>query len=167
MPDLLTHVLAAYVLATVVSWRVDWFEPRHVPAAMAGAALPDAAKVYLLVGTMEPTLAGVEVSLYALQTVGVASCLALLGAVLVVPAEWRPVADAALGGVWLHVGLDYLVVRVGGVAPPYLFPLTWAQLPAGNLYLSADVWPAAVVGGVSLAVWLYGRRQGRAGNASR
>jgi len=159
MTDLLTHVLAGYALATLSSWRLDWLDARHVPLAMVGATIPDAAKVYLLLGGVRTTVAGVEVSWLALQTAGAGLAFALAGSLLVPPRERRATLAALVGGVALHVTMDYFVIRTGGLAPPYLYPFTWAQLPAGNLYLSADVWPAVVAVAVAGLVFALDRRR--------
>jgi membrane-bound metal-dependent hydrolase YbcI (DUF457 family) len=159
MTDLLTHVLAGYVLATVASWRLGWLRRRHVPLAMVGAAIPDAAKVYLLLGGVRTTVAGIEVAWLALQTLGAGLAFALVGGLLVPPSERRASLVALAGGVVLHVGLDYLVIRAGGLAPPYLYPFTWAQLPAGNRYLSADIWPSLVAVAVAVGVAVVQRRR--------
>jgi membrane-bound metal-dependent hydrolase YbcI (DUF457 family) len=161
MTDLLTHVLAAYVLATVVSWRLGWLRRRHVPLAMLGAAIPDAAKVYLLLGGVRTTVAGVEVGWLALQTLGAGLAFALVGGLLVPPAERRATLAALVGGLCTHVGMDYFVIRSGGLSPPYLYPFTWAQLPAGNLYLSADVWPSVVAVAAAASVVLVDWRRVR------
>lgn len=161
MTDLLTHVLTAYVLATVASWRLGWLHRRHVPLAMLGAAIPDAAKVYLLLGGVRTTVAGVEVGWLALQTLGAGLAFALVGGLLVPPAERRATLAALVGGLCTHVGMDYFVIRAGGLSPPYLYPFTWAQLPAGNLYLSADVWPSVVAVVVAASVVLVDRRRVR------
>jgi membrane-bound metal-dependent hydrolase YbcI (DUF457 family) len=157
MTDLLTHVLVAYALGTLAAWRVGWLDARHVPMAMVGSVLPDAAKVYLLTGSLRATIAGVEISWLALQTVGVAVTLAVAGSLLVPPAERRAVLAALVGGVLLHVALDLQVVRAGGYAPPYLYPFSWVQLPSTDLYLSSDIWPAVVAGSAAVLVWTVGR----------
>ncbi len=157
MSDLLTHVLAAYVLATVASWSLDWLEPHHVPMAMVGAVVPDAAKVYLLTGTDRFTVAGVTGSWYALQTVGAAFCFSLAGSLLVPKRERRVVLAVLLGAVGLHVTMDYMVIRAGGVAPPYLYPLTWAELPSLDVYLSSSRWPSLVAVPTAGVVWLVDR----------
>jgi membrane-bound metal-dependent hydrolase YbcI (DUF457 family) len=164
--DLLTHVLAGYVLATLASWRIDWLRPRHVPLAMLGSALPDAAKVHLVAGGVRTTVAGVEVSWLALQTVGGALSLAAIGVLLVPRRERRPVSAVLVGGVLVHVALDYFVIRAGGRAPPSLYPLSWVQLPAGNLYLSSDVWPALVALAVATTVWVLDRRRDTSGSTA-
>ncbi|MFB6307705.1 MAG: metal-dependent hydrolase [Haloarculaceae archaeon] len=157
MTDLLTHVLVAFVAATVLSWVAGPVTKRHVPLAMVGAVLPDTAKAYLLLGSIRPSVLGVEVSWLALQTLGGSLALAGVVTLFVDRAERRPAA-ALLGlGVGLHVLLDYLVVRAGGYAPPYLYPFTWAQLPAGNVYLSSDIWPGALAVAVAGVVVIVDR----------
>ena len=157
MSDLLTHVLAAFVVATVASWYLPWLARRHVSLATAGAVLPDLAKGYLLAGDAQVTVAGVTGSWFALQTVGVVACVVVAGAMLVEQAERRAALVALLGGASLHVAMDYLVIRAGGVSPPYLYPLTWAELPSLDVYLSSSLWPSLVAVPVALVVWYVDR----------
>lgn len=157
MTDLLTHVLAAYVLATLGTWQLECFHDRYVPLAMVGSVIPDTAKVYLLTGSLRATVGSVEISWLALQTLGAALTIALAGSLLVPPAHRRPVLASLVGGVLLHIGLDYPVIRAGGYAPPYLYPVTWVQLPSLDLYLSSDVWPAGITALAALLVWTVQR----------
>ncbi|WP_435335116.1 hypothetical protein [Haloarchaeobius sp. TZWWS8] len=159
MSDLLTHVLAAYVLATVASWRFSAIAARHVPLAMVGAVVPDAAKAYMLTGDPRFAVAGVELSWYALQTVGAAACFVLAGSLLFPREDRRVVLGVLSGAVGLHVCLDYLVIRAGGLAPPYLYPLTWVQLPSADVYLSSSLWPSLVAVPLACVVWLLDRRR--------
>ncbi|WP_257298978.1 hypothetical protein [Haloarchaeobius sp. FL176] len=158
MSDLLTHALAAFVVATVASWVVPWLARRHVPLATAGAVAPDLAKGAFVTGDTQATVVGVTGSWYALQTVGVVTCLLVAGVVLVERAERRVALAALLGGTGLHVAMDYLVIRAGGVAPPYLYPLTWAELPSLDVYLSSSIWPSLVALPVAVLVWYVDRR---------
>ncbi|MFD1644698.1 hypothetical protein [Haloarchaeobius litoreus] len=167
MSDLLTHVLAAFVVATVASWYLPWLARRHVPLAVAGAVAPDLAKGSLVTGDTQVTLAGVTGSWDALQTVGVVTCLAVAGAMLVDRSERRVALAALLGGAWLHVSMDYMVIRAGGVAPPYLYPLTWARLPSLDVYLSSSLWPSLVAVPVAALVWYVDRRGQAHGNGRR
>ncbi|WP_256298616.1 hypothetical protein [Haloarchaeobius salinus] len=158
MSDLLTHVLAAFVVATVASWSLPWFARRHVPLATAGALAPDLAKGHFVTGDVLVTVAGVTGSWDALQTVGVVTCLVVAGVMLVERAERRVALAALLGGMCLHVAMDSLVIRAGGVAPPYLYPLTWAGLPSLDVYLSSSIWPSLVALPVAALVWYVDRR---------
>jgi hypothetical protein len=154
MADLLTHVLAAYVLATLLSLRDDRLTPAAVTAAMVGAAVPDLNRIGLLLpaSTVEATL-GVPFAWDALSTVGgVAAVIALL--TLLVPRRLRPVTAAALSlGALSHLGLDYLLLFPSGYTHPYLWPLTAHGLPGPGLYLSSDRWPAAVAVASAALVW--------------
>jgi hypothetical protein len=69
-----------------------------------------------------------------------------------------PVLALVLGGV-SHLFLDLFVIRVDRFGPPYLFPLTAWLPPAGNLYASTDVWPAAVAIALAVPVWIARRRR--------
>lgn len=161
MTDLLTHVLAAYVVLTVLARRSDRFERRLVPVGMAGALLPDLAKVNLVVpsGVVEG-LVGVPFSWLPLHRLGglvaVAGCLA----VFFERSERRVAFAVLVAGGLSHLVLDALIKRANGLTPPYLYPASWWRPPAGNLYLSSDRWPVLVaVGGVILLhVWLFYRR---------
>ena len=145
MADLLTHVLAAYVLATLLSLRLDRVTPAMVTVAMVGAILPDLDRIGLLVpASTVAAVGGVPFSWEPLGTVGGVAVVAALGSLLVPPRLRRPsVAMLALGAV-AHFGLDYLLLFPSGYTHPYLWPLTDHALPAPDLYLSSDRWPAAV-----------------------
>lgn len=160
VPDLLTHVLLAYVGATALSWRAAWFDRALVPVAMVGGVLPDVAKAYLLVpdGTVA-ALIGLPFTWNGLHRLGGAVALAGLGCLLVHRRSRRRVFGVLLAGALLHLGLDGLITRANGLAPPYLYPLTWWQPPAGGLYLSSDPWPAAASVVLALAVVVYDRRR--------
>jgi hypothetical protein len=159
--DLLTHVLVAYALATLLARRTDRLDARHVPLATVGAVVPDAAKLHLLLGDTT-TLFGTELSWYALQTVGGIAALVGLCALAVERAERRAAALALAGGATVHLLLDLGVTRVDGRAPPYLYPLTWWGVPSPGLYLSSDPWPSlaalALAGAVAVAPRLSRRR---------
>jgi hypothetical protein len=159
--DLLTHVLVAYALAALAARRTDRLDARHVPLATVGAVVPDAAKLHLLLGDTT-TLFGTELSWYALQTVGGIATLVGLCALAVERAERRAAALALTGGAAVHLVLDLGVTRVDGRAPPYLYPLTWWEVPSPGLYLSADPWPSlvalALAGAVAVAPRLSRRR---------
>ncbi|MFB6282146.1 MAG: metal-dependent hydrolase [Haloferacaceae archaeon] len=158
MTDLLTHVLVAYLLATLAERRTALLDRRHVPLAMVGAVVPDVAKVHLLLGDPGLAVFGVPASWYALQTVGGVAALVALGAALIGPAERRRALALLGAGAASHMLLDLPVKRADGLSPPYLYPLTWWRPPSPNLYLSSDVWPSlAAVAAVAalLAVRRY------------
>jgi len=156
--DLLTHVLLAHVCGTALSWRYDAVETRHVALAMAGATLPDASKLSLLVGsTVE--VGGVAFAPIGLHRLGPTLALALATALLVEPAERRAAAVALVAGGLSHLSLDLGVVRAAPTAPPYPFPLSWWRPPNPELYTSSDVVPTVVAVVLAAATLLYDRRR--------
>ena len=162
MPDLLTHVLLAYVAAMGVAWVAPWFPRRLVPVGMVGAVLPDLVKVSLLVPNvvMESTL-GVPFSWYPLHRLGGVLVLAGLGALLFDRTYRRPAFGTLLAGASTHLFLDSLIRRANGLTPPYLYPFSWWQPPSGDLYLSSDPWPAVVAVVAAAAVFAYDRYRRR------
>lgn len=168
MPDLLTHVLVGYSLvalaAAVDGPGVGRIEPRHVGVGMVGAATPDLSKVGWAVpaGTTE-ALVGVPLSFTALHTLG--GVLALAGVVaLLFGRDERPAVFAVYASMGtVHLALDTLITRAGGYAPPYLYPLTWWQPPAGGVFVSSDLAPLLVAAPAAVAVWwaTRGRRRDR------
>jgi hypothetical protein len=143
MPDLLTHVLVVYAVATALSWRVDALERRHVPVAMIGGALPDLSKLYLVVDADTVAgIIGVPISWEGMHTLGVVLVLSVVGTQLVERRERVAVLLALALGELVHFGLDSFIIRADGTVPPYLFPISWWQFPSGNLYVSSDIWPS-------------------------
>lgn len=163
MSDLLTHVLVAYLLATLAERRTTRLDRRHVPLVMVGALVPDVAKVYLVLGDPGLAVVGVPTSWYALQSVGGVAALVVLGAVLIGPGERRRALALLAAGAGSHLLLDLPVRRADGLSPPYLYPLTWWRPPSLGLYLSSDVWPSLAA--VAAVVALLAARRYRSGSA--
>ncbi|WP_425498649.1 metal-dependent hydrolase [Haloplanus salilacus] len=143
MPDLLTHILIAYVLGTLVNNKTDLLNGRHVPVLMIGGALPDLSKLYLIVESdvIEQAFS-VPFSWGGAHTFGVTLLLSLAGTQLFHRKERYPVFVSLSIGFVLHFILDSFVIRADGQVPPYLFPVSWWQYPSGNLYLSSTFWPS-------------------------
>jgi membrane-bound metal-dependent hydrolase YbcI (DUF457 family) len=160
MPDLLTHALVAYVLAAAAA-RSDRLHDRYVPVVMVGGVAPDAMKLSVVLGFDVGVLFGLPYSTWGIHTLGGVVVLAGLGALTIRASDRRVAALALAVGGASHLLLDAFVIRVDGLAPPYLFPLTGWLPPAGNLYASTDVWPAVVALAVAVPVWLLRRRAGR------
>jgi hypothetical protein len=157
MPDLLTHVLLAYVAGAVVVGRTA-LPDRYLPVVTVGAVMPDVMKAAVLGEAVAGTAAGVPYSFWGIHTLGGVVVLAGVGAMTIRSDDRRAAFGAlVLGGV-THLFLDLFVIRVDGFGAPYLFPLTAWLPPAGNLYASTDVWPAAVAIAVAVPVWLARRR---------
>ncbi|WP_248896705.1 metal-dependent hydrolase [Haloplanus halobius] len=145
MADLLTHVLVAYVLATLLSLRDERVTPAAVTLAMVGAAVPDFNRLDLLVSDEAiATELGLPFSWKALLTVGGVAVVLIIGTLLVAPRYRRQLAAMGGLGAASHFALDYLLLFPSGYTHPYLWPLTDHALPGPNFYVSSARWPAAV-----------------------
>ena len=160
MPDLLTHVLIAYAITAVVIW-VTAIPDRYLPVVLVGTVAPDAMKATVLLEIPSGTVFGIPYSFWGLHTLGGVVVLGGIGALTLRSADRRAGFAALLGGGAIHLLLDLLVIRVDGVAPPYLFPLSGWLPPAGNLYASTDLW--TIVAAVAIALPVYAIRAGSSG----
>ena len=141
MVDLLAHVLIGYGAFALLA-RSGHVRRRHVPVGMLGSLLPDVAKVRLFVpAPLVASVLGAPFSWLAIHRLGGVLALAGIGALIVARGERRAVFGALVGGAVGHLLLDSLIVRAGGYAPAYLYPVSWWQPPAGGLYVSSDLWP--------------------------
>ena len=90
MADLLTHLLLAFALGTIASWRVDWLTHRWVVVGVGGAAIPDLVKVDIVLDADAVSAAlGVPFSFEPLSTLGAYSSS---------PASSRWPSSATTGG---------------------------------------------------------------------
>lgn len=161
MADLLTHVLVAYILATVLSLRIVWITPPLVTAAMIGGLLPDLNRIGLLLpASTVAAAAGVPFSWDPLGTLGGVTVTVAAAALLLPPRHRRSAVAMLVLGATVHFLLDYLLRFPSGYAHPYLWPVTGHALPGPNLYVSSDRWPAVVAVAGAMAAWGIGRRHG-------
>jgi len=158
MPDLLTHVLVAYVVGAAAVWWTDTPD-RYLPVVLVGAAAPDAMKATVLLGITAGTVSGIPYSFWGLHTLGGVAVLSGVGAVTLAAADRRVGFGFLFAGGVSHLLLDLFVIRVDGVGPPYLFPVSGWLPPAGNLYASADLWTIPVAVALALPVWIARRRR--------
>lgn len=159
MPDLLSHALIAYTLCTLLAARYRWLTPRYVTVGMAGAFVPDIAKVDLVLpGAVVRNALGVPFSWFGVHTLGGAAVAALVGVVLAAGEQRRRVAALLALGAGSHLAADALLLKASGHSYPVLWPLTVYHPPTPGLYHSTDVWPAFATGAAALAAWLLVRR---------
>ena len=157
MPDLLTHVLLAYVAGAAAVWWTDTPD-RYLPVVLVGAVAPDAMKATVLLGVTVGVAAGVPYSFWGLHTLGGVAVLSGIGAVTLAASDRRTGFWFLVYGGVSHLVLDLFVVRVDGIAPPYLFPVSGWLPPAANLYTSTDLWTIPVALALALPVWVMRRR---------
>ncbi|MFC7227949.1 metal-dependent hydrolase [Salinirubellus salinus] len=165
MPDLLAHALAAYALGTALSWRYDWLTPAYVTVAMAGAFVPDLAKIRLAVHQSVIVEAiGRPFSWDPLHYLGGVVLSVLVGVLVVAPGGRQRVRVLALLslGAATHLFLDALLRTPSGRAFPVFWPLTTWRPPTPGLYLSTEPWPTLFFAALALVVWYVDRQRGRA-----
>lgn len=160
MPDLLTHVLLAYAVATLLAVRYRWLRPAYVTIAMIGALVPDLDHISTLVPsqTVEAAL-GLPFDWGGLQTGGVVLLLILIGTVLVKHTERRRVSVLLTLGAVTHLFTDSLIRVPEGRSQSLFFPITMYQPPTPGLYLSTDIWPVAVTALFAFLAWCIVRTE--------
>jgi hypothetical protein len=154
MADLLTHVLVAYALLTVLSWWIDWLTRRWIAIGIAGVAIPDLGKVDLLVDA-DRVAAVLDVPFSYAPVGTLFGVLLIAGAIALLFAEGRRRAYAALvAGGSSAVLLDGLRLYADGHAGFWLYPLWWRP-PTPGWYVSSEpriLAVGAVVAGVVFAL---------------
>ena len=161
MPDLLTHVLIAYVIGVAAVRWTDTSD-RYLPAVLVGAVAPDGMKATVLFEIASGTAVGVPYSFWGLHTLGGVIVLSGIGAVTLRASDRRTGFRFLVCGGVSHLVLDLFVIRVDGVAPPYCFPVSWWLPPAENLYASTDLRTIPVAAALALSVWIVRRRDSAA-----
>lgn len=139
MADLLTHLLVAYALLTVASWRVDWLDRRWVVVGIGGAAIPDLLKVDIVLDadSVAATL-GIPFSYDAVGTLGGVLVVAGLITLGFGRDHWlRVYGLVTLGGLSALVG-DGLRAYADGRASAWLYPFANWRPPTPSLYVSSD-----------------------------
>lgn len=154
MPDLLAHALIAYTVCRVLSWRHEWITAPYVTVGMAGAFIPDLAKLELLVSSGQvERLLGVTFSWFGLHTGGAVLVSILIGALLVVPSERTRVLPLLAVGATTHLLTDGLLRTASGRSYPMFWPLTQYSPPTPGLYLSTDPEPMLVAAVIAFGVF--------------
>lgn len=158
MPDLFTHALCGFVVAVVLSWRLEWLTRPFVPVAMLGAVLPDLNRIDLLVpDELVAATLGVPFSWTPLHRVGGTLLVVCLGALLAHPRHRRAVFTLLAVGAASHYGLDFMLYKPSGLSGPLLWPFLTHGFAIDGIYVSSDRWPAAVATTVAAAVWFVDR----------
>lgn len=159
MAEMLSHVLLAFALFTVVGWAVDWFDREWVAIGMVGSILPDLNRLGLVLdGYTVGQLLGIPFDWDGLHTLGGLVVLAAIGAVLF--PSWRERRRAF--GVLVAGGLSHLVVDAvkawaDGANGAYLYPLSWWRNPTPSLYVSADRWVLVIAATLALVALFVDR----------
>lgn len=156
MPDLLTHAFLAYILGTGLSWRTDWLTPHYVTVVMAGAFIPDIAKIALVIPSdWVSALLHLPFNWFGIHTTGGTVLGVLIGGVVVPPAERKRVVALLALGAGSHLIADAFLIKAYGHSYPLLWPITAYAPPTPGLYLSTDLWPAIFSGVVAVMLWRW------------
>lgn len=160
MADLFTHVLAGFVIAVVLSWRLSWITPPLVVVCMVGAAIPDLNRIRLILPNevVEATL-GIPWEWGVVHRAGGALPVVVLFTLLVSREQMRAVFVMLCIGVASHFLLDYGLWQASGRTSLLLWPFLDLYLDVGGFYRSSERWPAVVAIIVSGAVLLIDRRR--------
>ncbi|MFC5365319.1 metal-dependent hydrolase [Salinirubrum litoreum] len=163
MPDLFAHAVIGYCLGTALSFRYDWLTPTYVTVVMAGAFVPDVAKIFLLVpDAVVSDALGLPFSWFALHTVGGSAVAVLIGVVLVAGEERRRVLGLLSLGTASHLVADALLLTATGYSKPMWWPVAHVGLPSPGLYLSSEPTPLFVASAVAVVLWALRRRRAKA-----
>ena len=159
MAELLTHILAAYILATLLSWRYEWLTPQFVTVAMIGAMIPDLSRLDLLLpADLLTAVLGLPFDWGVFHVLGGSLLAVAIGTLLVPSGYRRRVGALLLLGMASHHALDLLLLTPSGYAYAVLWPITGTHPPSPGLYLSTDRWPALCSAVLAAGVW-YARYQ--------
>jgi hypothetical protein len=154
MADLLTHVLVAYSLATLLSWRYEWLTPQFVTVAMVGAMIPDLNRLDLILpADFIEAVFGIPFDWGAVHVLGGSLLVVAIGTVLAPTTIRRRVGALLLLGLTSHLTLDLLLLNVSGYSYAVLWPVAGYHPPSPDLYLSTDRWPAICGVVLAASVW--------------
>ncbi|WP_276272964.1 metal-dependent hydrolase [Haloarcula litorea] len=162
MPDLLTHVLLAYALGTLLAARHDWVRPAYVTMAMVGALVPDLNHVSALVADATVSeILGVPFDWGGLQTGGGVTLVLLVGVTIAEPGERYRVGPLLALGAVSHLVADAFIRLPDGRSQSVVWPLARYQPPSPGLYLSTDLWPLVTTAALAAVAWYAVRHRPR------
>lgn len=159
MAELASHVLMAFVLFTMVGWRVDWLDREWVVVAMVGSLLPDLNRVNIVIeGDMIEAVLGIPWGWSAIHTIGGVLILSAIGCVLFARrrAQYRAFG-LLVGGAVLHLLTDGVKAWANGYNGMYLYPFSTWRNPTPGWYVSADRWVLVLWVLVALVVLVVDR----------
>lgn len=153
MADLLTHVLVAYVIGSLLAWRYEWFSSALVTAVMAGALLPDLRKIFLVLpGSSVSEFLSIPFSWAPLHDVG-GIVIVIAIAVVLVPTTMRlPVLLCLSLGAFEHILFDAFLYWPDGLTWNVIWPVSNVQFAVDGFYKSWDMVPLAITLGLATLV---------------
>ncbi len=144
MAEILTNVLAAYVLVTVLSFRYEWITPRYVTVAMIGVIMPNLNRMELLVPEhLLEVMFCLPFTWRPFHTLSGSLVVSICPLLVLPDNRLRVFSLLALGAVSDHV-IDFLLINVSRRSPEALWSSSTYYPPSPNLFRSSDRWPAAI-----------------------
>ena len=158
MAELFTHVLVAFAVAVVLSWRFDAVSRPMIPVAMVGAAIPDLNRIDLIVPEETITaVTGIPWSWAIFHRAGGALLVIAIIALLVRREHRGPVVAMLVLGVASHFVLDYFLWQPTGETRLMLWPFLDLRLEYQGFYRSTDQWTAIVAAAIAGIVLVIDR----------
>lgn len=120
MPDWITHILAAWMICTILNFKYKQINPAYTLVCMVGALIPDTFKVVIPLGVM-----GINVENFLIPLHLPAGSLIITSIFTLFFKERKKLVFSLLMlGVATHYALDLLLTNLnGGMA--LLFPFSW------------------------------------------
>lgn len=119
MPDLLTHILFAWIICTILGWKFKQFDGPYTAIVMIGSVIPDFYKIILPLQFLHINLRYIIAPLHL--PVG---SLVVAGILSLFFQNYKKVFVFLSFGITLHFMLDLLLINlVGGIY--IFFPFNW------------------------------------------
>ncbi|MGB9980302.1 metal-dependent hydrolase [Methanobacterium sp.] len=120
MPDWITHILAAWMICTILSFKYKQINPAYTVVCMVGALIPDTFKIVIPLGLMgikvENLLMPLHLPIGSLITASIFT--------LFFKDHKKLVLSLLVLGVITHYALDLLLINLNG-GMVMLFPFSW------------------------------------------
>lgn len=120
MPDWITHILAAWMICTILSFKYKQINPAYTVVCMVGALIPDIYKITIPLGVMgihaENFFMPLHLPMGSLITASIFT--------LFFKEQKKLVLSLLLLGVATHYTLDLLLINLNG-GMIMLFPFSW------------------------------------------
>lgn len=121
MPDWVTHILVAWMLCTILSFKYEQINPAYTVVCMVGALIPDIYKIVIPLG-----LVGIHAENFFMPFHLPAGSLIIASIfTLFFKDHKKLVLSLLVLGVTTHYALDLLIINLnGGIY--LLFPFSWS-----------------------------------------
>ena len=120
MPDWITHILVAWMICTILSFKYTQINPAYTVVCMAGALIPDTFKIVIPLGLM-----GIKIENFLVPMHLPAGSLIVASIfTLFFKEKKKLVLSLLVLGIATHYALDLLLTNLNG-GMVMLFPFSW------------------------------------------